>query len=89
MTTEMTRRPGAFGEVMERVMRKRGLEPNPANVRDLAARSGLDGDKLLRSMIAESAEDLGPLNGLDRELGLSEDEKIELARAYAYSWVAS
>ena len=70
-------------------MRKCGLEPDPANVRALAARSGLDGDGLLRSMIADSAEDLGPLDGLDRELDLSVDEKMDFAVAYTYGAVAS
>jgi hypothetical protein len=85
MTTQRTRNPGAFGEVLEELMRARDLEPYPENVRRLAARSGLDGTILLRSMIAEEAEDLGPLTGLDTELDLSYEEMRVLALAYVYS----
>jgi hypothetical protein len=35
------------------------------------------------------AEDLGPLNGLDTELGLSVAEKLEVAMAYTYGAVKS
>jgi len=85
MTTERARNPGAFGEVLEELMRARDLEPYPANVRSLAARSGLDADWLLLSMIAEQPEDLGPLCGLADEMALSREEMGVLALAHAYS----
>ena len=82
MTTERTRNPGAFGEVLEALMRERDLEPDPENIRRLAARSGLDADGLLRSMVAEESEDLGDFSGLGDEMGLSHGEKSVLALAY-------
>jgi hypothetical protein len=84
MTTETTRTPGAFGEVLEELMRSRGLEPVPENIRHLAETSGLDPDRLLRSMLADDVEDLGPLDGLADELSLSGEEKLLLAVAYTY-----
>jgi DNA-binding XRE family transcriptional regulator len=39
MTTQRTRNPGAFGEVLEELMRARDLEPYPENVRRREGRS--------------------------------------------------
>lgn len=89
MSTETTCGRSPFGDVLERLMRRRGLEPGPANVRELAARSGLDGDGLLRRMAGTSTEDLGLLRALARELDLSEAEKTELAVAYTFPSLAS
>jgi hypothetical protein len=63
----------------------RDLEPYPENVRSLAARSGLDADGLLRSMLAKQPEDLGSLCGLADEMALSHEEMGVLALAYTYS----
>lgn len=84
MTTETTRTPGAFGEVLGELMRARGLEPDPAGVRGLAERSGLDPDGLLRNMVTEDAEDLGRLDQLADELALSHEEKGVLGVAYTF-----
>jgi len=66
-------------------MLARDLEPYPENIRSLAARSGLDADRLLLSMVAEQAEDLGPLCGLVDEMALSHEEMDVLAMAYVYN----
>jgi hypothetical protein len=84
MTTETTRTPGAFGEVLEELMRAHGLEPDSENIRRLADASGLDGDGLLRSMVADRSEDLGYLDGFADELVLTEAEKTVLAVAYTF-----
>jgi hypothetical protein len=86
MTTERTRNPYAFAVVLEELVRARDLEPNPENIRSLAARSGLDADGLLQSMVAEEPEDLGHLSGLADEMALSHEEKTVLAGAYVYNW---
>lgn len=85
MTTESTYNPGAFGEVLEELMRAQDLEPDPQNIRRLAARSGLDADGLLLSMIAEKPEPLGSLRGLADEMALSREEMDVLATAYAWN----
>lgn len=84
MTSATTRTPGAFGEVLEELMRARNLEPDPANIRWLADASGLDGDALLRNTIADDAEDLGYLDRLADELALSHEEMGVLALAYTF-----
>jgi hypothetical protein len=40
MTTERTRNPWAFGEVLEGLMRARDMEPDHKNIRRLTARIG-------------------------------------------------
>ena len=85
MTTETTRSPSDFGEVLERLMQVHGLEPDPDNIRNLAERSGLDPEALLRSMAAERVdEDLDFLNGLADELALSYEEMVVLGVAYTF-----
>lgn len=80
--TLTTRNPGAFGEVLGELMRVRGLEPTPENVRDLAERAGFDPDALEQSM--EAVEDLGPLTGLDHALSLDVPQMKVLATAYTF-----
>jgi hypothetical protein len=80
VTTQTTRTPGNFGEVLERLMRAHSLEPDPREIRQLAERSGLDGDALLCSMVAEQAEWLGYLDGLARESELAREEKGTIGR---------
>lgn len=81
-----TERRGAFGEVLEEIMRSRGMEPTPENILALGKRSGLDGKAFLaRAMGDRSADAGGPeLIGLDVELALTERELRETAFAYAY-----
>ena len=50
----------------------------------LAERSGLDGDGFLALATSDSAADIGPLTGLDKELALTEEEMTALALAYCY-----
>jgi hypothetical protein len=83
--TETTETRGAFGEVLAELMRQKGIKPSPENVREIAERSDLDASAVLRSMDAESAEDLGYLNDLADELGLSRAEMMVLALSYTFS----
>ena len=85
MTETTTEARGAFGEVLAELMRSRGIEPTPENIRALGERSGLDADVLLANARGDRSDDLlGGLSGLDRELALTELEKGEIAFAYAY-----
>ena len=53
-------------------------------IRALAERAGFDGEKFLALATSEDAPDVGPLSGLDREMALSEPERVALAEAYVF-----
>ncbi len=80
MVTEQT----AFGRVLGSIMEVRGIPAEPEQMRALAERAGFDGERFMARLTGEPRADLGPLNGLDRELGLSEQERKDLACAYVY-----
>ena len=74
----------AFGRVLSRAMAARGMATGPEEVGALGERSGLDGEALLALTQSDSAPAVGPLNGLAGELGLSGEEKMDVAFAYLY-----
>ncbi len=77
-------RATAFGRVLGACMEARGIPAEPEEIRALAERSGLDGEKFLARVESEHGPDLGDLGGLVRELGLSRREMDVLAMAYAF-----
>jgi hypothetical protein len=77
-------RATAFGRVLGALMEKRGMPAESEEMKALFDRSGLDGEKLLSRVAGEDVPDLGPLTGLDREMGLSERELQTVAMAYVY-----
>ncbi|MDP8951762.1 MAG: hypothetical protein M3N18_05920 [Actinomycetota bacterium] len=77
-------RATAFGRVLDALVEERGIPAEPEEIRALAERSGLDGDRFLARAANPGAPNFGPLSGLDREMGLSEPEMSALAYAYAY-----
>ena len=82
---EMTdTRATAFGRVLGALMEARGIPAEPEQMKSLFDRSGLDGEKLLARVADVDVPDLGPLTGLDREMGLSKRELQTLAVAYVY-----
>ena len=83
MTEQETERT-AFGRVLGRIMEARGMATDPGAIRALAQRSGLDAEKFLARATSDLRADLGPLTGLDDELGLSRREMQALANAYIF-----
>jgi hypothetical protein len=82
--TTTTNLRGAFGETLEALMRSRGIEPGPDEVRDLARRAGMEPDRLL-ACVLDDKEQAGYLDGLARELSLDAEEMMILADAYTWS----
>jgi hypothetical protein len=82
-------RPLFFGEFLGAIMEARGIPAEPAEIRELAERSGFDGDAFLALATSEDAPDVGPLSGLDREMRrrdmeLTGPERVALAEAYLF-----
>ncbi len=77
-------RATAFGRVLGALMAARGIPAEPGQMKTLFDRSGLDGEKYLAHAAGEEVAELGPLTGLDREMGLSDKEAQTLAVAYVY-----
>ena len=77
-------RATAFGRVLGGIMEARGIPAEPEEMRALAERSGFDGGEFLARVADADAPDVGHLSGLDREMGLSEPERIVLAEAYVF-----
>ena len=82
---EMTNtRATAFGRVLGSIMEVRGIPAEPEQMRALAERAGFDGERFMARLTDEPRADLGPLNGLLRELELTEQERKDLAVAYVF-----
>ena len=84
-TTMETR--GAFGVVLEDLMRSRGLATDEEAIRALGQLAGLNPEALLsrvRASGAEEAEDLGYLDDLAQQLALTLEERRALAYAYSF-----
>ncbi len=81
MTTE-TR--SAFGEVLAKLMEKRGIPPTPGNMFGLAADAGLDPGEFMTRVAGSMDAHAGSLAGLADVLELDTPEKEALAVAYAY-----
>ena len=81
---EQTAERTAFGRVLGRVMEARGLATDEKAIRALAERSGLDAEKFVARATNSPLTDLGPLTGLDEELGLSQREMDALAHSYIF-----
>ena len=77
-------RATAFGCVLGALMEARGIPAEPGEMRALAERGGFDGDEFLARVASADAPDVGHLSGLDREMALSEPERIALAEAYVF-----
>lgn len=73
-----------FGEVLEDLLRERGITATPFGVGKMAEDAGLDGWKVINRMVDPDAEYAGPLDGLAASLDLSEPEKEGLAHAFAF-----
>jgi hypothetical protein len=80
-TTEDLER-SAFGRVLARLMRSRGIPVDAETVERLAVGSGLAPENLTERMVDETSEHVGSLEGLRYALKLSKDEAIELALAF-------
>jgi hypothetical protein len=65
-------------------MEARGIPAEPEEIRALAERSGFDDGEFLARVASADAPDVGHLSGLDREMALSEPERIALAEAYVF-----
>ncbi len=78
-------RATAFGRVLGSIMEVRGIPAEPEQMRALAERAGFDGERFMARLTDEPRADLrGPLNGLLRELELTEQERKDLAMAYVF-----
>ncbi len=81
MTTE-TR--SAFGEVLAKLMEKRGIPATPANMFELAAEAGLDPGEFMARVAGSMDAQVGPLTALADVLELDTPEKEALAVAYTF-----
>jgi hypothetical protein len=73
-----------FGQVLAELLEQRRLPVTPFAVGKLAEDAGMDGWKLINRMARqdnEPPEDFGPLAA---KLGLTEEEKLDLALAFTY-----
>ena len=81
MTTE-TR--SAFGEVLAKLMEKRGIPPTPGNMFGLAADAGLDPGEIMARVAGSMDAYAGSLTSLADVLELDTPEKEALAVAYTF-----
>jgi hypothetical protein len=82
-------RSTAFGQVLARLLEKRGMQIMPFAVGKLAEEAGITGWEVIKRMASADAEYAGPLGDLAETLELSEPERDELASAYALERPAS
>ena len=79
-----TIRDTVFGEVLIELLEKRGIEPTPGKIDELAERSAIDGWALIARMSDPDAGHLGYLDALARVLHLSDAERTQLACAFSF-----
>lgn len=72
-----------FGEVLCEPFESRDLLLTPEAVEEYVDACGCEGEAVVNRM-ASTAEGCGPLDGLARDMDLSEPEKMDLAIAAAY-----
>lgn len=73
-----------FGEVFVELLEARGISADPTTISDLVEGAGVDGQLFLDRMTNEEAEPPGPLGKLVDVLGLSPQDTMDLAMAFAF-----
>ena len=81
-------RDTVFGEVLCELFESRDLLLTPAAVEEFASACGCDGEAVVRRM-AFTDDSCGPLDGLARDMDLTEGEMKDLANAAAYEECSS
>ena len=80
----ITETRSAFGEVLAKLMEKRGIAPTPGNMFELAADAGLDPGEFMTRVAGSMDAHAGSLTGLADLLEFDTPEKEALAIAYTY-----
>jgi hypothetical protein len=82
--TEQTIDATAFGRVLGELMESRGISPEREEIATLAERAGRDPRKLIARIADHKRTFPSHLNGIARELSLTEPEKTRLSLAYVF-----
>lgn len=73
-----------FGEVFVELLEARGISADPTTISDLVEGAGVDGFLFLDRMKCEEADYPGTLGRLVEELGLSPQDTMDVAMAFAF-----
>ena len=73
-----------FGEVFVELLEARGISADPTTISDVVEGAGVDGFLFLDRMKGEEADYPGSLGRLEKELGLSPQDTLNLSMAFAF-----